>query len=155
MQVVRIFGILCVLGCAVASIHEEPNGLALGRSSQCADYYPSDDCMNWKTTYGCAYTFSARKIVATVCPQTCNICDLPSDPVEQAALEALYNGTGGPSWDASSGWTQADVPHCQWLGVGCINVNETIHVTTLLLSGNNLTGSIPAALGNLSQLTHL
>ena len=154
MQVARIFGFLCVLGC-VASIHEGRSArpFASRRSSQCADLYA--DCTHWKTDYGCAYDFDGREIVATVCPQTCNICDLPGDPVEQAALEAFYNGTGGPSWDASSGWTQADVPLCQWLGVGCVNVNDTIRVAALLLNGNNLTGSIPVALGTLSQLAYL
>jgi len=74
----------------------------------------------------------------------------PLPDVEVQALEALYNRTNGPNWTDNTGWLTSDHP-CDWFGVYCANG----HVTALDLSYNNLTGSLPPALGNLSELEWL
>jgi len=66
------------------------------------------------------------------------------------ALLALYNSTDGANWTNHADWQQTDTP-CTWAGVNCFHG----HVTDLFLSTNNLTGSIPTELGNLTNLTQL
>ena len=72
------------------------------------------------------------------------------DPTEREALVALYNGTDGGNWTNSTGWLLSDNP-CDWFGVTCF----LGHVTRLDLGSNNLTGSVPSELGNLTGLEFL
>ena len=65
---------------------------------------------------------------------------------ECQALAALYNGTGGPQWYDHTGW-MATITPCSWYGVTC----QAGHVTQLTLEDNNLSGPLPAQLGNLTQ----
>ncbi len=84
---------------------------------------------------------------------TCPIGTNPpvqSNP-DRAILVDLYNSTNGPGWRLNNNWLQGDSP-CNWFGVKC---DVTGRVTELSLSGNNLNGTLPASLGNLSQLTYL
>ena len=68
-----------------------------------------------------------------------------------AALVALYNATDGPNWDKSGNWL-SDQPLSKWYGV---TTNVAGRVTELELYNNNLTGTLPAELGNLANLTNL
>ncbi len=75
--------------------------------------------------------------------------------VMHAALSALYVSTNGDLWTNNSGWDIATVPSLsqlsRWLGV-------SVHlglIDRLSLQGNNLTGMLPAELGNLSSLREL
>ena len=70
---------------------------------------------------------------------------------ERAALVALYNSTDGPNWSNNSNWLGTD-PVCSWNGVTC---NTTGHVTVLSLISNQLIGSIPPELENLTSLISL
>lgn len=67
------------------------------------------------------------------------------------ALVTLYTDTGGANWYDHTGWLQTDTP-CNWYGVTCA---EGTNVTSLSMIQNNLSGSIPAQLGNLTKLTTL
>lgn len=71
--------------------------------------------------------------------------------LERATLVALYNNTDGGNWTNNTGWLLSD-DHCSWFGVGCLGGES---VTGVGLSQNNLTGSIPAELGNLTLLVVL
>jgi len=85
----------------------------------------------------------------------CNeVTDVPT--LECQALVALYNSTGGDNWTNKSGWALTKTP-CDWSGVTCGNVESDSkrHVTTLYLYNNQLSGEIPAALGNLAHLQTL
>ena len=73
--------------------------------------------------------------------------DLASD---KAALEALYNDTGGANWTNNTNWLSSE-PVGTWHGVTVTGGR----VTDLQLSNNQLTGSIPAELGNLASLLGL
>lgn len=65
-------------------------------------------------------------------------------------LVALYNATGGTNWTNKTNWlSNNDIS--TWHGVSVSNGK----VTGLDLSLNNLTGTIPAALGNLNTLENL
>jgi hypothetical protein len=70
---------------------------------------------------------------------------------EYNALAALYQNTAGAGWYASYGWLTVDPP-CQWENVYCSTSGAAKHVTDLLLASNNLVGSLPAALGDLTEL---
>ena len=70
---------------------------------------------------------------------------------DRAALEALYVATGGPEWTDDSNW-RTSAPLDEWFGV---STDRAGRVTWLNLSGNGLTGPIPAAVGDLDRLQAL
>ena len=70
---------------------------------------------------------------------------------DRDALVALYNATGDSDWKYSVGWnTLADLD--EWYGV---STNGAGRVTELVLEHNDLSGPLPAELGNLTELTRL
>ena len=78
---------------------------------------------------------------------------------ERKALIAFYNATGGDGWSNKSGWkTEPLYPdgfampgtEGTWAGIG-VDAG-TGHVTGIGLPSNNLTGSLPAELGDLTYL---
>jgi Leucine-rich repeat (LRR) protein len=80
---------------------------------------------------------------------------------EYNALVDLYNSTGGNAWAQNSGWLNGQA--ASWSGVGVVGVqydtNENVivqgHVNYIGLYYNQLSGTIPSNLGNLSQLQQL
>ncbi|MFW2373504.1 MAG: PKD domain-containing protein [Gammaproteobacteria bacterium] len=86
-----------------------------------------------------------------------------SDTLVQEALKALYTSTDGPNWKVNTGWSaDADidilcpdpdaVPEIVTHGIVC---DSSDNVEKLDLSDNNLVGTIPAEIGNLSNLVRL
>ncbi len=69
---------------------------------------------------------------------------------DSLALVALYNATGGDNWDNNTNWLTGNV--AEWYG---ILVNGDGRVTEINLSSNQLTGSIPVEIGDLTSLTKL
>lgn len=73
---------------------------------------------------------------------------------ERQALISLYKATDGVHWTHHEGWLGPSGTECDWYGVECwspLNPRPQ-EVTGLTLLENNLVGSIPR---NLGQLTHL
>jgi len=70
---------------------------------------------------------------------------------EREALITFYNSTGGDNWSNNTGWNGAAGTECDWYGVTCTSGE----ITSLSLGYNNLSGSIPAELGNLTSLEYL
>ena len=70
---------------------------------------------------------------------------------DRAALVALYNATGGASWITNTNWL-SDRALDEWHGV---ITNSDGRVAELWLWGNKLRGSIPAELGDLTELQTL
>ena len=109
--------------------------------------------------------------------QILNIAEQPDvNPDDQAALEALYNATGGDSWTNNNNWLVEGVSPRTWTGtffnaegrltslvlnennlVGEIptEITQLSALEILDLSGNQLTGSIPESLGDMTTLTSL
>ncbi|MEI7989753.1 MAG: hypothetical protein WCI88_12010 [Chloroflexota bacterium] len=72
--------------------------------------------------------------------------------IECNALVALYTYTRGAAWYRKSGWLTNSDP-CTWAGVFC-NYSGN-YVYQIALSGNNLMGTIPPQIGNLTRLQYL
>ena len=72
---------------------------------------------------------------------------------QRDALIAVYNATGGPSWTDKTNWLGAPGTECTWYGVECDDTQS--NVTALLPFANNMSGSLPAAIGQLPNLENL
>jgi Leucine-rich repeat (LRR) protein len=68
---------------------------------------------------------------------------------ERDALIALYDSTNGDSWVYKTNWLGPVGTECTWMGVAC---NAESHVATIYLAVNNLTGVLPPAIGDLTEL---
>jgi len=72
---------------------------------------------------------------------------------ERQGLVALFEATGGTHWKNHNGWIGPVGSECTWYGVQCeSNASDTARVVDLNLLENNLHGRIPEAVG---QLVHL
>jgi hypothetical protein len=72
---------------------------------------------------------------------------------ERQALEALYKATDGDHWTHRVGWLGASGTECDWHGVQCApGDNGSMNVFELDLFDNNLNGTIP---NDIAQLTKL
>ena len=67
---------------------------------------------------------------------------------DREALVALYEATGGESWNDSGGWL-GDGPLGGWYGV---TADDDDRVIALSLASNGLVGELPAELGSLEHL---
>jgi len=94
---------------------------------------------------------SCSKLVAAA-TDCAAVSEIPATECE--ALVAFYNSTNGANWLKSTGWNVTNTP-CGWYGVECGGGHLIKHLTVLSLSSNQLSGSIPRELGNLSHLTEL
>ncbi len=74
-----------------------------------------------------------------------------ADNPDRGVLVALYNATGGPGWEEDRNWNGVSSIGT-WHGV---ETNSDGFVTELSLPENNLTGTLPAQLGNLAHLRRL
>ena len=70
---------------------------------------------------------------------------------DREALVAIYNATDGENWNRSDNWL-SDAPLDEWEGV---TTDDEGRVTKLEVNGNDLSGEIPAELGNLTSLEGL
>jgi Leucine-rich repeat (LRR) protein len=68
---------------------------------------------------------------------------------DSLALLAIYNSLGGTQWTNKTNWTVG--PISTWHGVTVVNQR----VTTIDLSQNNLSGTIPTLIANLTALVNL
>lgn len=69
---------------------------------------------------------------------------------ERAALTELYQLANGSNWTRQANWC-TDKPLSEWAGV-CLSNGRVLN---LYLSGNNLSGTIPESLGQLSNLEYI
>ncbi len=76
------------------------------------------------------------------------VSEIPT--TECNALVDLYNSTNGANWTNHTDWLVTTTP-CSWHGIGC----DLGHVLHLYLGANNLSGSIPTSIGNLSGLLEI
>ena len=73
------------------------------------------------------------------------------EDLDRAALVALYEATGGPSWRSNYKWLST-APLGEWQG---IEVDEVGRVARIRLQSNDLAGPLPPELANLTHLRFL
>ena len=116
---------------------DEVNSLAAsGITAGCGD--GSRFCPGRDTNRGQMALFLARASGA----------EITVESPDRAALVALFNATDGPNWSDKENWL-TDKPLWAWEHV---RTDARGRVVELSLTWNNLTGSIPPELGNLSRL---
>lgn len=86
-----------------------------------------------------------------LCVSSVRILEAAIPEAERNALIALYQATDGGHWRVSTNWMGATGTEDTWYGV---KITEG-HVIDLDLSSNNLTGSLPAEIGDLAKLANL
>ncbi len=88
-------------------------------------------------------------------------CDPARDSL---ALVALYNSTDGPNWTNNTNWLVPGQPISEWYGVievdaeGCVTCLDLDGIDNCLkenAGGNNLQGTIPPEIGDLTELIFL
>lgn len=80
-----------------------------------------------------------------------NVTEIPQGECE--ALAALYESTDGDNWYNNNDWLTTNTP-CSWYGVTCAgsNVSRLYMWSGSWGNGNNLVGTIPSEIGNLTSL---
>jgi len=84
------------------------------------------------------------------CSNAAHLTTLEIPQEECEALEALWDSTDGPNWTTNTWWdslNEANSWHGIWASGG--------HVTRVIPYDNNLVGTIPPQLGNLSMMEYL
>merc|ERR1712048_382383 len=77
--------------------------------------------------------------------------DLPGQETERAGLLQLYSGTSGSSWTRHDNW-DSELWLCYWYGVECAGPPSSMRVSELVLPDNNLVGTPPAGLFQLTGM---
>ena len=105
------------------------------------------------TEFACwRWALSALVVVAASASFAAAAVTQDSVATDRAALEALYDATGGATlWTNSANWNTT-APLGEWYGVATDSAGR---VTTLDLGENELTGPIPEGLGTLYNLEWL
>jgi len=75
-----------------------------------------------------------------------------SSSTDRFILEKSYDACGGPRWEESTNW-KSNVSFCTWFGIRCEGDSE--NVAMIMLSGNNLIGTPPTAIFDLTLLNTL
>jgi DNA-binding SARP family transcriptional activator len=74
----------------------------------------------------------------------------PPLPEEREVLVAFFETTKGGSWRHADGWLSQE-SHCDWFGIYCVNGR----ITQIVLPNNGLSGTLPAEISNLRELSIL
>jgi hypothetical protein len=74
---------------------------------------------------------------------------------ERDALIELYNSTAGAGWTNNTNWNGAHGTEDTWFGITTSGTGANEHVVGINLENNNLTGTIPAEMEDLSFLESL
>lgn len=82
----------------------------------------------------------------------CNNADVPA--AQCNALVDLYNATEGANWTTKTNWLD-DNTVCDWFGVQCEDLGDGDTVVSLNLFENDLDGTLPASLADLTDLKFL
>ena len=102
------------------------------------------DCHAHSYAYAYCHTYPHAYLYTTPTPDPRHATDL-------AALTAIYRSTNGAYWTNNTGW-MTDAPFNSWYGV---TADSSGRVTEVDLSSNNLNGTIPPAIGQLSDIEKL
>lgn len=77
-----------------------------------------------------------------------------SDLTDEQILAKVFDGTRGSSWHRKDHWKQSGMSVCEWYGVRC-DKNDNKRIEHVVLSANNLLGTIPSEVFQLPYLKTL
>lgn len=99
------------------------------------------------------YYFATSSLVPglSLRSQYFTLSNSPTNSPDYNALVAFYNSTNGDSWTNNTNWLDNTKPLNSWHGLTI----ENNRVTQLNLGSNQLAGSIPPEIGNLTELSSL
>ena len=100
------------------------------------------------------YTYTERGSPPETVRLSFEFINAPAEPVvegDRAVLEEFYDATNGANWSSSTNW-KTEALLGDWVGV---KTDASGRVAELHLRENQLSGSIPSSLGNLSNLEYL
>ncbi|PRP87381.1 hypothetical protein PROFUN_01643 [Planoprotostelium fungivorum] len=90
------------------------------------------------------------------------LCGSPSQPIQPVegcpdceALTDLYMSAGGPGWLIKRGWSlpiRNSSQYCSFINVACDSQSRVIQI---YMADNNMIGTLPASLGNMTHLRTL
>eukprot|EP00767_Chilomastix_cuspidata_P001917 gnl/Chilomastix_cuspidata/204.p1 GENE.gnl/Chilomastix_cuspidata/204~~gnl/Chilomastix_cuspidata/204.p1 ORF type:complete len:633 (-),score=259.97 gnl/Chilomastix_cuspidata/204:982-2880(-) len=66
---------------------------------------------------------------------------VPEDEIY--GLSDFYHSLDGDSWKSNTNWLVDEDP-CNWYGIGCSTIDGEMHVTSISLANNGLSGTIPS-----------
>ena len=90
-------------------------------------------------------------LLFTSCLGAVNITEAQVNVKDSLALVDLYNSTNGPGWYNHNNWLTGPVKN--WYGIYLTNDGKRVYWIRLYY--NNLTGTIPSSLGDLSSLNNI
>ena len=82
-------------------------------------------------------------------PVDCGSCP-PTQSRVIAVLTDLYWALGGQSWTRSDDWLDPGADLCTWYGLTCLNSGPLPYRLRIDLPSNNLRGSLPPSIANLT-----
>lgn len=82
-------------------------------------------------------------------PDDVSVTNLDNETPQNQALVTLFNSTNGLSWNTKTNWLSGDPCANTWYGVTC---DENANITKVMLDENNLSGTIPVEIGDLTKL---
>jgi Leucine-rich repeat (LRR) protein len=121
-------------------------GVSIGTTTSLIILSSSPGLVNYSDGENISVPYTAKDGTVTVVQG-----GIPSE--ERQALIDFYNSAGGDNWTDNTNWLGEPGTECTWYGVSCNDANS--HVTGLYFYQNNLAGTLPASLGNLTELEHL
>jgi Divergent InlB B-repeat domain len=95
-----------------------------------------------------AFTMTFLGALATMAMSAVSHAAIPD--TERAVLQALFNSTNGNAWTDKTNWNGAPGTECTWARIAC-NADES-HVTEIVLNNNNLVGTLPTTINQMSAL---
>ena len=136
-------------GGASSQYQWKKDGVSIGSISSDSTYSIIPIAFSDSGTYTCEITNTVATALTLYSRPINVIVDYPPFQKDSLALIALYNSTNGAGWTNSSNWLGENVS--TWYGI-TVSGNR---VTEINLNNNNLTGSIPPEIGNLTNLSGL
>jgi Leucine-rich repeat (LRR) protein len=116
-----------------------------------AGVFSKSNCdLDWGGSDECCLSHNLFRCSANPIPPCARSCLAACASDLQLVLSDLFYATNGVGWANRSGWLTAS-DHCTWHGITCTGSKAL----AIKLSNNNLHGTIPASLGNITTLTAL